>query len=218
MLSKLIHRLRFKPNHFRDSKQVIEYAFTVGGTDYYQHTDEMNMPYRRALKALTIYKELDMKCDRFYLEQHIKAMDNLFAGKKIGLEEMAKMRMLNEQLKERVRWIVVTDHVYKLASVRFFDRGENPNDYDYKHAEKKIAHWKEHEDVNDFFLHEPILRLVPYLKSAPIDLKQYSETVEKLTEAQLENIYQTLPQMPKTVSLNSLERLFWEETSQEKVV
>lgn len=190
--------------YFRETGQVIEYAFTIGGVDYYQHTDEMNMPYRRALKALTFYKELDMKCDRLYLESHIKAMENLFAGKKIGFEEMSKMKRLNDQLKERVQWVVVDDHVYKLASVRFFDSTENPNDYDFKYNEKKIALWKAHEPAKDFFLREPILRLVPFLGSAQIDLESYSTVVEELKTAHLDYIWEMLSPEQKTVLRDSI--------------
>ena len=198
ILKKIKRLLGIRPDHFPDSGQVIEYAFTSGGIDYYQHTDEMNMPYRRALKALTFYKELDMKCDKLYLESHIKAMETLFAGKKIGFEEMSKMKRLNDQLKERVQWVLVDDHVYKIASVRFFDRTENPNDYDYKYNEKKIAHWKANEPARDFFFREPILKLVPFLRSAPIDLESYSTVVEELSRGHLDYIWEILSQQPKT--------------------
>jgi hypothetical protein len=201
--TKLKRLLGIKPDHFTDSKQVIEYAFTIGGIDYYQHSDEMNMPYRRALKALTFYKELDMKCDRNYLDGHINAMEKLFGGKKIGFEEMSKMKRLNDQLKERVQWVHVDDHVYKLASVRFFDRSENPDDYDYRYNEKKIAHWRAHEPAKDFFLREPILRLVPFLGSAPIDLESYSTVVDELSRAHLEFILEILSPEQKTALLDS---------------
>jgi hypothetical protein len=202
-ITKIKRFLGIRPDYFKESGQVIEYAFTVGGIDYYQHTDEMNMPYRRALKALTFYKELDMKCDRLYLESHIKAMENLFAGKKIGFEEMTKIKRLNDQLKERVSWVLVDDHVYRVASVRFFDRHENPNEYDYKYNEKKIAHWKEHEPVKDFFLREPIVRLVPFLRSAPIDVESYSTVVAELTRAHLDYIWEMLSPEQKTVLQSS---------------
>jgi hypothetical protein len=140
-----------------------------------------------------------MKCDRLYLESHIKAMENLFAGRKIGFEEMTKMKRLNDQLKERVSWVLVDDHVYRVASVRFFDRHENPNEYDYKYNEKKIAHWKEHEPVKDFFLREPIVRLVPFLRSAPIDVESYSTVVAELTRAHLDYIWEMLSPEQKTV-------------------
>ena len=192
-------------DHFADSKQVIEYAFTSGGIDYYQHVDEMNMPYRRALKALTFYKELDMKCDRLYLESHIKAMENLFGGKKIGFDELAKMKRLNDQLKERVEWIVVDDHIYKIASVRFFDKNENPDDYDYKYNEKKIARWKASESTTDFFLREPIQRLLPFLKSAPVDWESYSVALHDLSRSHLEFIWQLLSPDQKTALQDSIE-------------
>jgi hypothetical protein len=211
MIEKITKLLKRKEDHFANSKQVTELAFTVGGIDYYQHVDELNIPYGRALNALTIYKEMDMKCDRFYLDQHIKAMSEIFAGKKIGFEEMSKMKQLNDQLKERVQWIIIPDHVYKLASIRYFDKNENPNSYDWKYAMKKIEHWKKHESANAFFLREPILRLVPFLRSAKVDLKEYSEAVEAMTIVHLEHISLMLPLEQRKALPGYLERLFWEE-------
>lgn len=197
------HRFGFRPDYFKESRQVIEYAFTCGGIDYYQHTDEMNMPFRRALKALTFYKELDMNCDRAYLESHIMAMDTLFSGKKIGFDEMSKMKRLNEQLKERVQWIATGEHLYRIASVRFFDRHENPEDYDYKYNEKKMAHWKKSEGMNDFFLRAPIVKLLPFLKSAPPDLESYSAVAAEMTRAHLDYLWQLLSPAQKTELQNS---------------
>lgn len=212
----LLQKLLPHKNQFPPSGQVVEYAFTCGGIDYYQHSDEMNMPFRRALKALTFYKELDMNCDRLYLESHIRAMDNLFSGKKIGLDELARMKRLNEQLKERVQWVLIDDHVYKIASVRFFDRSENPNDYDYRYNEKKIAHWKQHEGANDFFLREPIARLVPFLKSVPIDVESYSAVARQLTREHLDFLSEMLSPDQRTVLRNSTATLFSEATPPKK--
>lgn len=208
----ILKNLFSRKDYFRESKQVIEYAFTSGGVDYFQHTDEMNLPYKRALKALTIYKELEMKCDRYYLDQHLAAMDAILEGRKFNIDSMVKLKILQAQLKERVQWIIVPDHVYKLASVRFFDANENPNDYDWKYAAKKIEHWKKHENVKDFFLREPIVRLIPFLKDAPVDFQTFSEAIEEMERVTLASIYPMLPQPEKFNLLSSTDRLFWEET------
>lgn len=212
-LRKLFSRDRRNP--FPDSKQVIEFAFECGGIRYYRHVDEMNMPYRRALKALTIYKELDMKCDRHYLDQHIEAMDAILEGTRFNVESLLKIKTLTAQLRERVQWIIVPDHVYKLASVRYFDETENPNDYDWKYAAQKIAHWKKHEGVNDFFLREPIATLIPFLKDAPLDFESFSRQVDELTRSQLDVILSMLPRPQRIASYGSTEALFSEEIQHE---
>ncbi len=198
-------------NVFPDSKQVIEFVFECGGIRYYQHVDEMNLPYRRALKALTIYKELDMKCDRHYLDQHIRAMDAILEGTKFNVESLLKIKTLTAQLRERVQWIIIPDHVYKLASVRYFDETENPNDYDWKYAAKKIEHWKKHDTVSDFFLRAPIASLIPFLKDAPIDFQSFSRQVDELTQTHLDVISAMLPPQQRIASSGSIETLFSEE-------
>ena len=190
MFQDMLNKLRsiFKKDRFPDGKVVTEYAFTVGGIDYFQHVDEMNLPYKRALTVLTYYNELNSKIDSTYLDEHTKAVDAIFERKQIGFSELASLKALNEQMKERRQMVFIPDHLYKLASVRFFDKNENPNDYDFKYNEKKIAHWKKHESAGTFFLRERIQNLIPFLKSAPFDLEQYSEMAEKMAQAQLENI------------------------------
>lgn len=208
-LKKLFSRTPRNP--FPDSKQVIEFAFECGGKKYYRHVDEMNLPYRRALKALTIYKELDMKCDRHYLDQHIAAMDSILEANRFNVDSLLKIKTLTAQLRERVQWIIVPDHVYKLASVRYFDETENPNDYDWKYAAQKIEHWKKHDTVSDFFLREPISSLIPFLKDAPIDFQSYSQQVDELTLVHLDAISAMLPPELRTALSGYTETLFSEE-------
>jgi hypothetical protein len=212
MIQKLKSLFRTRPQRpFPQSQQVIEYAFTAGGIDYYQHVDEMNMPYRRALKALSIYKELDMKCDRYYLDQHLAAVDSLLNGAKFGAQELLSLQRLNDQLRERTQWIVLADHVYKLASVRYFDITENPDDYDWKYAAQKINHWKASMEVDDFFLSGPVQRLLPYLKDVNTSFQPYTAVLEQLDQAQLDHIWRLLSPPQSALSLGSTERIFWEE-------
>ena len=210
MFSRLFSRS--KTNPFRQSKQVIEFAFACGGRDYYRHVDEMNLPYRRALKALAIYKELDMKCDRYYLDKHIEATDALLNGTRFGVAELMSLKKLNDQLRERSQWIVLEDHVYKLASVRYFDGNENPEDYDWKYASQKIEHWKKNSDLQSFFLSEPIQSLVPFLKDVNINFPSYMEVLQALDQSHLDSIYQILSPSQKPPSPTASERMFWQET------
>ena len=52
-------------------KYRIEYAFTSGGTKYYRYEDIQNLPFERGLAALSIYNEVEMRCDRKFLKKYL---------------------------------------------------------------------------------------------------------------------------------------------------
>lgn len=210
-MNKLLKLIKRKDNFFANSKQVIEHAFTVGGIDYYQHTDVANMPYKRALKCISVYNELSMKCDRNYLNAHVEAMESIMKKGGSSLNLLFEIKQLNNQLKERLLWIYDEDLIYKIAAVRFFDKNENPEDFDWVYAQKKIKHWKQHEQAASFFLREPIKRLIPFLNEQNLNLKSYSEVQKAQDKTHRENLSTNLSESRKEELLNSTDNLFWEE-------
>jgi hypothetical protein len=207
-----------KTNPFPNSKHVIKHAFEVGGVDYYEFDEVANLPFKRGLKFLSIYNELDMRCDRFYLLKHTEAIENILTGgKRVGFDEMMKIRELNMQLKERLEMVFQEDLVYKVASVVFFDKNENPNDWEWGYAMKKIEHWKQHKGVHDFFLQEPIQRLIPFLNGGALNFQIYSEVSKQIDAKHLESVYSNLSESLSKISSNSMERYFWTEMNQSGV-
>lgn len=199
-----------KANIFPQSKQVIEFAFECGGIKYYQHADFKNIPNKRALKAVTIYAEMDSGCDAYYLQKHTEAVDEIFSGSKIGLEEINKIKRFNEHMKERLKLPPTEIMILKLASIRFFDESENPNDYDWKYQEKKIAHWQKY-GADAFFLTKPLKTLVPFLELHGENLKSYSAVAEELDKKHLENLSTKKSPDSKMKSQRDSDRLFWTE-------
>jgi len=170
---------------FPNTRHVIEFAFNVAGTDYFQFNDVYNIPYERGLMALAIYEETRTKCSREYLEKHVEAVRNLLRETKI---DIFKINQLNEQMKERLNLSLDVDLLYKLASVVFFDKNENPVLYEADYCKKKIDFWKEHKGVADFFLQMPLQQLIPFLKSVDFDLNKYSLMNEELNTTHLANL------------------------------
>ena len=179
MLSKLLSR--FRGNQFT-SEYVIEKKFSVGGRDYYGFADINNLPYKRGLMAVAIYNELDMRCSREYLIEHTDAIDRILRGTEINIFEVNK---LNEQMKQRLMLNTDVDLMYKVAAVAYFDKNENPEGYDQAYCDKKIAHWKKHKGVADFFLSQPLMELIPYLQNVDVDLETYSQLTKDLNEVHL---------------------------------
>lgn len=122
-----------------------------------------------------------MRCSREYLLKHVEAIRNVLhkSGNKI---DVFAINALNEQMQARLDLVTDTDLMYKLASVVFFDKNENPCIYEENYSKKKIENWKRNNSVSAFFLQMPLVELIPFLKSAEIDLNTYSELNTQMNE------------------------------------
>lgn len=168
-----------------DKKYRVIPAFSIGGTDYWCFDNTHEVPTGRMLAALAIYAELEMKCDRAYLELHTKAMDKLFSDpKKISLTHVIQ---LNINLKERLTLAPFPEHIYKMASVIFFDKDESLYSYDFEYNKKKIEKWKAAGGTLDFFSRTPLAELIPSLKQQGADSYMYSQVA-----SQIDQIHRTL--------------------------
>lgn len=192
-LNKLFNR---KPKFLLQNDHIIKEAFTCGGVMYYQFDDIFNQPYERTLTALDFYEEFRMRTSFDFIKLHVQACKDIMNNPKAI--ELGKLLKLNEQLDERMNWILSPDLLYKLASVVFFDNNESPFVYDHKYSQQKIKNWKKYSEMNAFFLQMPIIKLVPYLEDCGLDFQTYSLLVEKLTETHLANIITNLS--PETKS------------------
>jgi len=174
---------------FPKSEHIIEWAFRVGDTDYYTYADVFSLPYERGLMAVAVYNELDMRLSRDYMGKHTNAMDELLGAKEI---DIFKIKLLNDQIKQRMSLVTDVDLLYKIASVVYFDKNENPAIYEAEYNNKKIATWKEARGVNDFFTQKPIMELLPFLANVDVDLDIYSVLNYALNELHLEKIHTLL--------------------------
>lgn len=166
-----VWRAQWDKKREQKEKYRIEYAFTSGGTKYYRFADITNLPYERGLQALVAYNEVDMRCSRDFLIKYQGAVDKLLHEQKI---DIFKIQQLNEILKQRLQLPTDVELLYKLASICFFDKSENPAVYEPAYAEKKIAKWQKDKGVHDFFMQTPLLELMPFLGSVDTDLDTFS--------------------------------------------
>jgi hypothetical protein len=184
MIDFLKNILSRKPRFHVQPEHAVELAFECGGIKYFQHQDPFNTPYRRGFTALAFYEELRMRTTREYLLQHVEAVNAIVSNpKSISIKDLV---ILNEQLKQRLNFIIEPDILYKLASVVFFDETENPAAYDFKYGLKKIENWKKHSTMNDFFLLQPLVRLIPYLMDCEVDIESYSKVVQRASQQHLD--------------------------------
>lgn len=178
-------RIELDKRRKQKEKYRIEYAFTCAGRKYYRFADISNIPYERGLQALMVYNEVDMRCSRKYLRQHVDAMKKLLKSDKI---DIYKINMLNEMIEQRLNLMTDVDLMYKLASVCYFDDTENPETYEPAYAEKKIAAWRKDKGVEAFFMQQPLLELMPFLRKLNVDLDIYTPVNAEFNKEQEKSI------------------------------
>lgn len=171
------------PKLHRNIDHKIDLAFELNGVKYYCFDDAFNVPYERALTALTFYEEFRMRCTRDFLKLHVKAVEEA-----LNKGKLTNIAILNAQLKERLDFILEPKLLFKLASVIYFDENESPLTYDFKYNEAKIKLFEDNKDINAFFLQNHIQQLVPFLKDVNLNLDLYSKVVSEATEIHLANI------------------------------
>lgn len=168
--------------------RVVE-AFKLNGVTYYHFDDQFKLPSGRGLCALTIYEEFNMRATREYLELHCRAVEKILSDpKKINIQAIA---IINKNLQERLQLALFPDHIYKLASVVFFDKTESPYNYDYGYNAKKIERWKAAGGTLDFFLKTPLKDLIPSLKLPETNVERYFQVaneVDRMHQQELQEI------------------------------
>jgi len=167
-------------------KYKVLLAFEHGGHKYYQFEKASDMSTGRGLYALTVYEEFSMRVDKEYLEKHIRAIDILLnSPKTIKVGEIVR---IHQNLKERLQLAPFPDHIYKLASVLFFDETESPFVYDPLYNKQKIAAWRADPDMLPFLVKAPLKDLMPFLNIADESLRTYFKVSEEIHRMHLEKI------------------------------
>lgn len=176
-----------------DNKYKLLLAFEHGGKKYYQFENVFDMSTGRGLQALTIYEEFSMRCDRAYLEKHVKAIEILINDPK-GIK-VGTIAEIHANLRERIALAPYPDHIYKLASVMFFDETESPFSYDGSYNQKKIAEWRADTEMLPFLVKVPLKQLMPFSDTANENLKTYfrvSEAVNEMHQAKISDVLSRL--------------------------
>lgn len=162
--------------------QDMEFVFSVKGRNFYRYKDEKQLPAERALTVMQVYRELDMRVDREFLELHWKLVIEL-----INQGDFAEVASLSKKALARLDYITDTGLLLKLASVIYIEENENPARFSLSVAEKKVEFWLDNEkEVDAFFLRLRINELIPFLNSLEVNIPEYSlaMTEEKSREYQ----------------------------------
>lgn len=178
-----------KKTYLSDEKFKVVEAFKLNGKRYFMYEDSTKMPSGRGLCALTIYEEFNMRCTREYLLAHVRATEVILNSNPIKLTAIAQ---INSNLKERLNLALFPEHVYKLASVIFFDESESPYNYDYQYNNKKIEEWKTSGGTLDFFLKTPLKDLIPFSGLQEQNADNYFQVAEAINNLHHSDLQEVL--------------------------
>jgi hypothetical protein len=164
----------------RDGHET-QYCFESGGEDYFSFINDFNIPVERAFAAMDIYAEYDQRTELPYHQTAYKAI--LECVKKA---EVGKIFVICDNALERMQHITNIDLIYKLASVLYIDKYENPYQYDVAYNRQKIAKWKKDADIESFFLKLPINSLIPSFTGLEVNINSYTQFQRKDTLKKLQ--------------------------------
>lgn len=182
------------PTGMLDGQYKIEHAFNLEGVDYYHIQDAFKLPTGRGLCTLMFYEEMNQRTTRDYLKDHVRANEILFSDpKKINIGALV---LINHNLKERLDLAVFPDHVYKLASVMFFDKTEHPYEYNVKYNQEKIEKWKNTPGVLGFFLRTPLKDLINFSQLPEPNAEQFFQVSEMIDELHHKDLQDVLSKSP----------------------
>lgn len=164
---------------------IVVSAFDSGGVTYYRLKDTFNSFCFRAMSALDIYDNWQLKKTP---EQDIadwKQVLDICNTQPIMLTEIVKLAMLNLENRELI--LPPEEIIWNMASVMYFDENESPYKYDESYGKEKIKRWKVDKSV-DFFLSKQLIgSIIPLPDFSKIDLKNYLQTAEKIRETHNKN-------------------------------
>jgi hypothetical protein len=175
-------------------KHRIVPAFSLAGKNYYMFDDTFAVPAGRGLVALTFLEEFEQRCTRDYLKLHVRAVEKILSDpRKININALA---IIHNNLKERLDLAMFPDHIYKLASITFFDESESLYGYDFAYNQRKIAEWKASGGTLDFFMNTPLRELIPSLKSQSESVQIFSQVAEEIDKLHQNDLQEILSKSP----------------------
>jgi hypothetical protein len=197
MLFKKLFNRFFKSQYALKEGHAIEFVFESGGIDNYKFVNEFNIPYGRAMAALDITKELEEKTDiKYHKLAYNTIIELLKQGNNVGAGIVAHNSL------ERMEHITNVDLMYKLASVLYLWKGENPYTYDYEFAEKKIKHWRKDKDIAGFFLKTPMSDYLPCFDGLKMNISEWTDDQRRILIQTLKNHLSMLSEKSKNKELN----------------
>jgi len=186
MIKKYFYRL-FPPSKHPEDKRpytnkAIKKAFKIGGIQYYEFKQPVDMPWQRYLQLEQFILESNIKIDLKSLGEYLQIQREA-----INKGDLNTVAIVNNDIQRRIDMILNTNLMYVVFSCVFFnlEDGEDLTNYDYDFNDEKIKIFKS-EDIGSFFFNQPISRFLPPLDFSKQDLQTLLK-MSQMEEIRLQN-------------------------------
>lgn len=182
MIQRIINRFK-KPEKVTVHPKFgnhIQYAFTCNGTNYYRLLNDDEVYKDRFPYLVKFSNECNMKLTS---DDIIKFMDEILNECNVGLEKktisLTNIVRIADNVKYRAEWLFEPESLYRLASVVYFDLGENIKIYDFEYNKNKIELFKKKgEELLRYLLQKILGGSHPFLNLSLEDSVQYLSLME----------------------------------------
>lgn len=179
----LFHKIKAYFERKPELKDPTNKVFQINGVQFYEFKDISKVKCQRALTSNDFWNELSMRATRDFLIQHTELIDTILTSNEI---DIFKIKTLNQQLKERLEMIYETDIIYKISSVVYFTKDEDPYEYDDIVGQEKVLLFRSQGD--GFFFDKLFKNLIGYENISETDSKIYMEVGRMITKEHLKSI------------------------------
>lgn len=160
----------FNMNH-PDLRDVVEYAFTCSGVDFFQFKQDVEIPAGRYTWIDAYMREHEMRMSLDVLRGYIAAIREQVSGE-TGQINLSNVSVLLYKMETRTNLAFSPETIKRLASVIYFDVTENLKSFDQDYGNKKIAMWDRAKFI-DFFLCRPLKELLGLHNTSIESLESY---------------------------------------------
>jgi hypothetical protein len=154
--------------------------------------------YERYMAALDRLSEIEQRVDYRYMDSFQSLLDEY-----LRKGDLVNASILNQNLRERRKYVFNVELLYNLASVWYFDKNENCYAYNYEYADQKISFWKKHKEALVFFCQSPMREYFPQLDILKDNILTYLKGFAKSDLSILKYHLSELSKTSKNVELIS---------------
>jgi hypothetical protein len=176
-----------KTDWFIKPEHEVQLSFTHNGIEYYSFVNQLNLYAKRYFAALDAIAVMDAGIDKKFINIFFKT-----AQEYINKQQWAQLMGLINNLYQRSTYVTNDELFLTICAVIFFDKSENPYDFNTEYAEIKKARWRKDSEVLGKLWERVPPSFLPSLDTSKMSIQNYltAQGIEEasMLEKHLENL------------------------------
>ena len=164
--------------HHPNFAAMVEKAFVSKGVQYYRFKEDTKMPYSRYQVLQSFLLGYELRMDHALFKAFLEEIEKNLNGTR-GQIDLSKTFVTIEKMKARASLAFDPQQAYNIASVIYFEEGEDLYKYDGTLNAAKIKRWTG-ACLIDFFYMRPMSELLGLSNFSQPDLTSYMKEAAEL--------------------------------------